>query len=480
MAVGYNNTNPGDSIDTTGGGIDPTSYWSQSPGGQFPGADFFLNQGLTYNPNNEPGGGLGPVGQNGPPGTDPYANTKGLKGAIGRFMWNNQGPSDPNSVVNGLNGAGYPFYSTFSGPGAAYGPNGGPNQYGTGTIDAGNKNLIDGLDLGGGNTQLLTNGPPVRPKGHGGGGGAPTNPWNFSGAETQKVYQPTFVAWQPTNTFGDPSIGKPGQNPATLGPTKFVSAAPPTLGPPPAAPAPPKTAPKGHGHSGGGVVTQGAPIGGGGPAIQGGPNAGKDPSKLFADWVNQHGGQPTSKQLMDYLGLIQSAGGHGGAPTGSGLANLHLPGGLLAEMGGQNVGVGPKSFADPTYSGIDTNMIERGTPGWLPNPTTQVSNTGGWPLSTPVDQGNMTPDQWGQALREQGFGTEYINQLMGQMSLSPWGAGPVMADPSGGNYHFMNINNQGPQGPGLGTTNFPQGWNTGGGSQGTARGFGGDFTIPLN
>ncbi len=101
------------------------------------------------------------------------------------------------------------------------------------------------------------------------------------------------------------------------------------------------------------------------------------------------------------------------------------------------------------YSGIDAGNIDRGTPGWMRNPTTGTNDTAGMPLPTPrVPQPGESEGQYMDYLHGLGYGVDDIFGLMGggrgferdtgtgEWGWDGWGTGPVVRGQDG--YQFAN------------------------------------------
>lgn len=392
----------GQPIDVSGGGLDPSAYYALSPGGAFPGDEQNLLAWLS-------GVSRGTAGAN-PNFQLPswILNSGKGTGALSKFIqWNatHGGVGDPPTGFGTGQSGGYP-YQLYSGPGAAYGPQGGPLS---GLLDQGNPNNFDGPTDPAGGSQPPGKGGKVKGKG-GGGVAAP----NFTFVPYQGIgFKPSFVGWQPI------APGTPGPYP----PTQFVSPggrAVPSNAAPPAAPAGPPSAPA------------------------------RTPTGF---WRGPNKGKPQTPR-----GGKSPAGGAGVA-GGPGPLN---PDALLHGPGPNNV----SDHRDPTFSGYDPNTLDKGTPGWLKDPTTGINNTAGFPGPTipPPAQGQSFADYLG-TLHDLGLNTDTIASLLGPYGFTQtggagrggnpsdqgppswnwgWGTGPVVGDAGGGNYHFAN------QGPGAG------------------------------
>ena len=381
--TGFDPFEPGGPIDASGGGLDPSAYYLLSPGGRFPGdlANYLeylasRGNGETANPDYKL--------------PDWATNLPGWFGRIARaHQWNVQN-NGPGTVAEPLGG--YP-YSFFSGPGAWYGPPGGPLH---GVADQGTDRFLDGPDAP----------PPGGDPGSGGGrrGGGGGGEWNGpSGLPTYGGlnFTPQFLDWQPL---------APRATSATP-PTRFVPGAGSSIRP--AAPAPgrptgggrqerpPKgaTPPPGAGRPGRGAP---APQPAGNPR-QGAPASGSDP---FLAWLESMLGGPLGSDAR------------------------HTPFGAVLRDG---------------YAGVDVGNIDRGTPGWRRDPTTGVHDTSGMPLPTPrPPQSGESESGYIDYLHGLGFGVEDIFGILGDRGFhrnddgnwnwSGWGTGPVVRGANG--YEF--------------------------------------------
>jgi hypothetical protein len=324
----------------------------------------------------------------------------GRVGELARgIQWNatHGGTGNPPTGFGLGETGGYPYQAN-SGPGAAYGPAGGPLH---GLLDQGNPNVVDVTEDPTGGQQPP--GPPQKPKGHGGGGSAAPN--FFFSSPGGIGYKPSFVAWQPI-PYGQ-SAGAP--------PTQFVSpggrAVPSNAAPapaPPQVPSAPPGRPGGHPKGGGkgkppapGKTPPGAPGGPPGPGSSGGPIL--PPDSGFTP--GQGGGRPSN----------------------------------------------PFDRKDPTFSGYNPNTLDKATPGWIYDPTTGINNTAGFPGATPPSpQGGETWDDYYNQLRDLGLNQDTIGSLLGPYGYTRgpgkdgqwswgWGTGPVVGgpmDPQG--YHYAN------------------------------------------
>ena len=348
-------------------------------------------------------------------------------GKLGRALgWHER------NVQNGGEGqspnlpGGYPYHF-FSGPAASYGPPGGPLH---GLVDQGRPgDPWDGADR-----------PPYVPqdtrdgkkKGGGGGGG---HKFTFTPYQGMQGQGGSFVGWQPTHPFSGSS-----------GPTQFVQGG----GAAPVTTTPSGTVAPGMGGGGRGN-------GGGGQGGGGGKGAGKNGGK--GQGTPGGGGKP----------------GQGGDPLGD----------LLGWLTGRRDRVGPgHSLRDSIGGGVDTGNLDKGTPGWLRDPTTGVHNTGGFPGPTPFGPNSGESfDSYLTRLHDAGFDSGSIGSMLGPYGYRQndaggwewgWGTGPVVRGENG--YQFANQGGSIPVmtdpgqlgGPGgmyrIGDDNRPGGGGPGGGA----------------
>lgn len=113
------------------------------------------------------------------------------------------------------------------------------------------------------------------------------------------------------------------------------------------------------------------------------------------------------------------------------------------------------------FGGVDTNYLDFGTPGWTRDPTTGVLNTSGFPGATPTGPqsgsldlfgtGQGVPfenfDQFITRLHDSGMTNAEISAFVGPNGFRQddagnwtwgWGTGPVIRDPTTGEYLFAN------------------------------------------
>lgn len=434
-------------------GLDPSQYYALSPGGRFPGDIWAYLEGLAA---------MDPA----PGRDDPYAPNpdynvpnalERLPGPLGRaisaFLRQHEasvrrGGGDASSINNPLE-AGYP-YQGWSGPGAQYGPLGGDLH---GLLDMGNVNLGDFDFSGGGGGDVA----PEKPrKGKGGGGGASFGPLNFQ-PYAGVQHTPQFVDWQPKQPHHVDNT-----------PTRFVSgnragAAPPG-GPSVPVPAVPGGAgPRGkpgakyggyteaqllanprlvetlgaaglrrwNARGGAGASAGGGRGGGGGGGGRGG-GSGAGGGQGSATLPPQQGSGPGSPLTpQDIMALLAASGG-----------NLGRFSELLAQRGTGAAGGGGRFNPIPPQDlrGYDVGYLDRGTPGWVRDPTQGIMNTAGMPLGTaPARRPGETTDEYITRLHDSGRDMESIIGM-----LNGWGSGGVVRDERHG-YGFGNLMGTGPE-----------------------------------
>jgi len=307
------------------------------------------------------------------------------------------GSSTPGQPVSGQAGGPVNF---FSGPGATYGPPGGTLN---GLGDIGNPHPADGTDSPG--LGSVPNSGPLAGgggggKGRGGGGGGGTYVFHpYGGLQGQGA----FVNWNPKY---------PGQ---AAGGATFTGGSPssdrPALAPPPSR----------HPLGGGGVPGPGEPGGG-----VGGPGRG--------------------------------AGGRSpGKPGKTPAQDLPAPGAGLGTRPGPHY----SQNLSQDYRGVDTSNLDRGTPGYVQDPTTGIQDTAGMPMGTlPAPKPGESYQDYMTQLHDLGYSQDSIASIVGRYGFGPgpvgpgpsgegwnWGTGPVMRGDTG--YQFAN------QAPGLGATGRP-------------------------
>ena len=387
--TGWDPPQHGDPTDVSGGGLDPSAYYALSPGGRFPGDLWFYLEQLAAA---DPG-----VGRTDPAAPKPDYTAPGwlknLPGAGGKLAAFLAKLHERGVRAGGLGPVSDPLspnpYTGYSGPGAVYGPAGGPLH---GLLDQGNPSILD--DVGYPPQAANDTGPPAVEGGGGGGGGGKALEWDFQPTQGM-TYKPQFVGWEPTAPFtvGTHSAGKSSLTPAKLPPPP-KGKKPPKKPKQPAGGAPPGPGPRP------GVRP---PPGGGGIPLPFDPGVGEPLPRDDSDAA-------LARELMAILD-----------PGGTG-----LPRELLAlikpDMSGLREG-------DPA----DMSQIFKGTPGWVYDPT--LSNEpGGFPFATPRGQlPGEHDDDYTAYLHDRGFSNESIYGIM-----NGWGTGPVVSGPQGGDYHFAN------------------------------------------
>jgi hypothetical protein len=164
-----------------------------------------------------------------------------------------------------------------------------------------------------------------------------------------------------------------------------------------------------------------------------------------------------------------SSGGGGGGPA-SGPGGGGSPGGGGGQGGGgggggvpqpataTKPGKGPSQTPNAGYTGVNTNNLGRGTPGWVEDPTAGVVDTSGMPLPTiPAPRPGESFDQYQTQLHDLGYSQDSIASIVGRYGFNPgatygvptpgggpltqpggwgWGTGPVVRGPDG--YTFAN------------------------------------------
>lgn len=386
--------------DPSGGGLDPSFYYAASPGGRFPGDE---QNRLEWQAAHSRGTAGGNPDYDVPDWATRLGKFGRLLGLHERNAQQGGEGQEPGAV------GGYPYHF-FSGPGASYGPPGGPLH---GLVDQGRPgDPWDGADR----PEYVPQDTGSGKKKHGGGGGG--GGFNFAAMPAYQgiQHQGSFVDWQPTQPFG-----------AASGPTRFVPGQGSSTPRPIAAPA----------AGGAGKPGVGGQRGAGGGGV-GGVGGGAGPGK-------GRGGK----------------GAGTGAGTGKGKPGKLTPGSprpngsgnpldsLLAWLTGRDR-VGPGgSLRDSIGGGVDPNNLDMGTPGWMRDPTSGVHNTGGFPGATPfAPNPGENFDSYLTRLHDAGFDSGSIGGMLGPNGFKQndqggwewgWGTGPVVRGADG--YQFAN---QGP------------------------------------
>jgi hypothetical protein len=378
MYTGYDPRLGGEPIDPSGGGYDPSAYYHQSPGGRFRGD---TNNWLDYLVGVE----RGTAGGN--PDYEVPAWAERLPGMYGRFArWHE------SNVRNGGTGNAPdrpdPSLYLYSGPGARFGPPGGPLH---GLLDQERPQPWDGPD---GWPDPRDQGTPEPRRGGGGGGGQP----NFSFQPYQGLnHRPSFVDWQPDAPLSEPTRYVYGQN------TRQASPAP--------APAPIGGRPGGGGGGGGRGPGRGA----------GGPGGGGRGTPGPAGPAQPRGGAPTQDDFFGWLSDMFGSSGSGPQEAGRG-------------------------FRQGFGAGVDMNLLDKGTPGWMRDRTLNPNMAGHGTPETPIaPQSGQSFEDYLNSLSRQGYDTDTISSLLGPNGYQRqedgswtwgWGTGPVTRGESG--YQFAN------------------------------------------
>lgn len=362
----YGGLPQGGAIDASGGGMDPSYYYALSPGGRFPGdsQNFF-----EYLAAQSTGANQGNPDYQLPAWMSRIANI--VPGRAGNMLerglsahernvqspGSGQTPTDPS--------AGYP-YQTFSGPGAPYGPANGP---GTGLIDY-DRPVGQNWD-----------GPEYRPPGggdaapagggRGGGGGKPRQTFNYTPYQGMN-YQSHFVDNQPISPF----------TPGPYSPTRMVEGnkAPSQS----AAPSIPATGPR-------------APAAGRGTG-GGGSGTGAGVSRPGVGTGSRPGSTPAG--LPPVRGTSPSPG------------DPWVPGAMGTHIG--------ETLRGNTFGGVNTNALERGTPGWQDDPTAGIYDTSGFPGSTlSAPRHGESFEAYMTRLHDDGMSSDDIFSALGRYGFSP-------------------------------------------------------------
>ncbi len=380
----------GTTFDPVGQSLDWSTYHLLSPGGRFPND---LGMFLEWLAASDPGPGRDPGSPN--PGFEipsDIEERKGILAAILRQIERDQRAGGIGPVSNPLEAG--PPYLTWSGPGARFGPEGGPLH---GLLDQGGDRLLD-RDYG---PEPAPPSGAEPPKGKG-GGGEPKFNFQFQPYEGT-TYTPQFQGWDPTQPFTNarPPSG-PGKSSITPAPGAPVL-------PPGKKPKPPKG-------GGGGKVPAGP---GGGPGAPGGGGKGGGPQQEAA--TTPPGGTPGP------------SGPAGPPPT---LAEVLAGLRTIFDQNPDAPGLNPAAFLrEGGFRGYDPGFLDKGTPGWTRDPSLGILNTAGMPRQTPRSkEGGESLDEYMTYLHDLGYDNESILGL-----LNKWGAGEVMRDPFTGDLGFSNL-----------------------------------------
>lgn len=375
----------GPAPDNSGGGLDPSLYYAISPGGRFPGDEENYREYLAAQSRGTAGGN---PGYDVPDWVERFGKLGRLAGWHERNVQNGGEGQSPNQV------GGYPYHF-FSGPGASYGPPGGPLH---GLVDQGRPgDPWDGADR----PEYVPQDTKGGKKKGGGGGGGSFNlvPQPYAGLSGGG----SFVDWQPTHPFS-----------GSTGPTRFVGGQGASS---------PATAPVTQGAPGAAGPGRGAVGGGGGRGGRGrglGSGKGKGGAKGGGKGGDKQGNLDPETLLEILLG-----------PRG---LRRHDP-----------LGPGP-GLRESIGGGVNTNNIDMGTPGWMRDPTAGVHNTGGMPGPTPfAPNPGDTFDSYLTRLHDAGFDSGSIGSMLGPNGFKQndqggwdwgWGTGPVIRGADG--YQFAN------------------------------------------
>lgn len=436
----------GSLLDGSGGGSDTSLYQLLSPGGRFYGdISNYLGFIQAKNTGGQLGNGNEDVSNIQLPSNYGKLISALLNGLVNNARQGGAGQAPGNPLTDG----GYPF-QLYSGPGASFGPKGGSLN---GLLDQGNLSPVDGTDNP--FNHLDTAGIPTDngggKKGGGGGGGS------FSFTPYGGVpFTASFVGYSPT---------QPGavQHAAPIIQSLVNSGS---------ITAPPSSPGKQGGGSGSG--TGGSGSGGGGhraptwqvggtpPAI---PTGGiQRPDGRIIDKNGNTIWAPAPGQKVTSGGGGPGSGNAGAStnPTGAGQFGGVLPqGGIPANLFGPGInGPAGTTPTDRDSRGVNFNNLDKGTPGWLRDPTQGIQNTAGMPLPTLPDPKGMTADQYITLLHDLGFTQEDIAGVVSNYGFnignpqagppSPdghnpgdadnvsfgWGTGPVVRGANG--YMFAN------------------------------------------
>lgn len=399
MYTGHDARYGGEPIDISGGGYDPSAYYSQSPGGRFRGdtqnyLDYLI--GLDQ----------GTAGNN--PDYDVPSWAERLPGLYGRFAkWHEQ-----NVRTGGTGNApdfADPSLYLYSGPAARYGPPGGPLH---GLLDQERPHNWDGTD---GND--ADPGQPVGGGRRGGGGGAAQPNFTFQ-PYAGLNHTPSFVGWQPDRPLSQPTQFVYGQS------TRQAAPAP--------APAP--------GGPGGGGGVGGGRSGG----RQRGPNqvppSGTGPTGNKPGGGGR-GGQPTQDDFLAFLDEI--FGGVSARGPRAAADNFRQGFGAGVDMNLLDKGT-PGWTRDRT---LNPNMAGHRTPDTIPQPRAGQSVQ---EYMDELARQGVDTESIASLLGPNGFRVGDDGKMTGEWG---WGTGPVTRGDNG--YQFANQG--GGQAPGSGYSMFGPG-----------------------
>ncbi len=379
MYTGHDPRLGGEPIDISGGGYDPSAYYHQSPGGRFPGdTQNFLDYLVGVE--------RGTAGNN--PDYDVPAWAERLPGLYGRFARWHESNVRNGGVGNAPDHADPSLY-LYSGPGARYGPPGGPLH---GLLDQERPHNWDGTD---GSTPDPGTGGGGGRRGGGGGGGQPNFQFQAYGGLN---HTPSFVDWQPDNPIGQPTRYTYGQNTRQAPPA-------PTGGPIPGQP--------GGGGGGGG---RGPGRGAGGPGGGGGRGT---PGPTDPAQPRGGGSEDDFYSFLDEF--FNGISGRGPAEAG-------------------------RNFRQGFGAGVDMNLLDKGTPGWMRDRTLNPNLAGNPTPETPIaPRDGQSFEDYLDSLGRQGYDIDTISSLLGPNGYRRqedgswtwgWGTGPVTRGENG--YQFAN------------------------------------------
>lgn len=402
--TGFDPQTPASPYDVSGGGLDPSAYYALSPGGRFPGDVQNVLEWLAAQSRGTAGGN---------PSYDVPDWLQRLPGSGGNIIRRLLSAHERNVQTGGTGQqptlpGGQP-HTFFSGPGAYYGPPGGELN---GVVDIGRPGIWDGPDDPGLGRGVSDTSPAPRQRGGGGGGGG-VQMGAFQPTQ-QLTFKPSFVGWNPI-AQGGASI------PSSIGPSSLYGSPTPAPKPNPRQGNSGTANGAGSGNTGSG---SGRRVGGGGsnrnnPITPSTTPPGAAVSKPLSG--------PKSSSPADILEWLSGLG--------------DLPGGLTEAAQNRMTGA---DLRNQQFGGIDVGNLDRGTPGWLFDPTTGIVNTGGFPgatLQAPHDQQSF--DSYLTQLHDLGFSNESISTVLGRQGYQQnedggwnwnWGAGPVVRGDNG--YQF--------------------------------------------